>query len=371
MMRCIYRLFPFALALSLMTGCNEGKKMKAERPPVAVSAAAVEERTVPLFLSAIGNIAAPATVEVFPQVTGMIVEEFVQDGDFVEKDQLLYSIDPRPFKAALDKAKATLLKDKAALDLAETTLKRYEQLVSEDYVSRLNYDTYKTNVETLKAQILIDQADVDNAELNYNYAFIHAPIGGKISEVLFNVGNIVSPGQSKPINTIRQLDPIDVRFHLPQPDYQKIIRESPKTLQVFVSLPEEELLYEGTVYFIDNTLMTNNGTILFKAKIDNPKRLLWPGDFVTIKVLLKELERAKLIPKSALQFGQQGSFVFVIKDDMTVEVRPIAIVTSAEEYFAVESGLAPGEKVVTEGQINLKPGSKVVIVPEKKTANTR
>lgn len=370
-MKSFHKLVLFASALSLMTGCQQKSKQKNEPPPVAVSAAPVEERTVPLFLNAIGNIAAPATVDVFPQVSGMLVEEFVQDGEIVEKGQLLYSIDPRPFKAALDKAKATLLKDEAALDLAETTLKRYEKLVSEDYVSKLNYDTYKTNVETLKAQILIDKADIDNAQLNYNYAFIHAPIGGKISEVLYNVGNIVSPGQLRPINTIRQLDPIDVRFHLSQPDYQKVIQESPKNLQVFVSLPSEERSYKGSVYFIDNTLMTTNGTILFKALIDNAKKLLWPGDFVSIKVLLKELSNAKLIPKSALQYGQQGSFVFVIKEDMTVEVRPIAIVTSADEYFAVESGLKAGEKIVTEGQINLKPGSKVVIMPDEKKKATK
>ncbi len=355
------------LAFSLTAGCAQESKAPPRQARVfPVVAAKVEKRDVPIYIYAVGNVKASSEATIKPQVSGKLIEVNMVDGQKVKKGQLLFTIDPKPFEAALYKAKANVDKDQAALDLAEATLKRYGQLVKEDYVSKLNYDTYKTNVETLRAQLETDKADVMTAQINLDYCSITAPFDGKASEPFIDEGNIITAEQSE-LTTVFQIDPVEVRFGISQKDYILFRSTVPKPKKVLVSLPSEaEIEYEGKIFFVDNNISTTTGTILVKARVSNPDEKLWPGEFVKVKLQLQKIKDAFIMPLGALQYGQNGPFVYIIKDDMTVEALPIELLTKNESYVATSKGFAEGESVVIDGQVNLRPGAPVKIKEDVK-----
>lgn len=359
-----YHKLALLIALFSLSSCkqaNNGPKPVIEIPVLVDK---VKEQDVPVYIFAVGNAKASNEADIKPQISGIVSEVNMVDGQKVKKGQLLYTIDPRPFDAVLEKTKGILEKDKASLQLAEATLKRYGQLVKEDYVSKLNYDTYSTNVQTQKAQVLSDEADVKTAQINLDYTHISAPFDGILSEHQIDEGNLVTAEQTL-LTNIAQVDPLEIRFGIAQKDYELFRSVHPRPKIVEISLPtENEKYFPGTIFFVDNKISRTTGTVLLKARMANPQHELWPGEFVKVKLQLKKVKGAMVMPLGALQYGQSGPFVYIVKPDMTVEVRPVDIVTKNEAYIATSTGFKPGELVVTDGQINLRPGVKVKIKDE-------
>jgi multidrug efflux system membrane fusion protein len=354
--------------LALLLGCGPKEPLRKGPPAVPVATARVIEKDHPVYISTIGNVYSFLTVDIRPQVSGQILDIHVQRGDKVKKGQVLYTIDPRPYQAILDKAKATLVKDKASLDFAKKKLVRYEGLVKQDYVSQLNYDQYKTDVSTLEAQIVQDQADIDSAQINLDYCTIRAPMDGMISFYNVDPGNIVSPTQADPLTVLRMLDPASIHFNISQHDYQRLKDAHPEKIVIKAFLPHQENnQLEGDVYFVDNHLELTTGTILLMAKIPNPDGVLWPGEFVNVRVLVTVEKNALMVPISAVEIGQKGSFIYVVKSDMTVEARLVEVGDQDENFAVIRKGVAVDEIVVTDGQINLFPGAKVIIKDASQT----
>jgi multidrug efflux system membrane fusion protein len=246
-----------------LIGCQRSKAPPPEHTvPVVVEEAVATD--VPLFIDVIGNVYSPMTVEIRPQISGKLLSAHVNQGDDVLKGQLLYSIDPDPFQAVLDKARATLIKDEALLEYAKSTLERYKDLVKKDYVSKLNYDQYVSNFAAAKAQVESDLADIRTAEINLGYTSIFSPIDGRMSGYTVDPGNIVSPTDTNPLTTVRQITPIHVYFYLPQSDFQKV-KDLPSFDQLTFDatvpgLADHEV--NGRVFFVDNNINLQTGSIL-------------------------------------------------------------------------------------------------------------
>lgn len=323
----------------------------------------VKQQDVPIYLEVIGNTIAHVTIQVRPQISGKLLTAHVKQGQEVKKDDLLYTIDPAPFQAALNKVEAILKKDQASLEYAQRKVKRYSELVKKKFVSELSFEQFETDVQISEAQLIIDQAEIEAAKINLGYCYVKSPIDGKVSLYLVDPGNLVSPTDTKPLTEIRQIAPIDVQFALSQSDFQRLQESHQGERYKFeVVLPNREApIAGGMVYFIDNHVDLATGTITLKGKMKNEDRVLWPGEFVRVRMFLKTESNALTVPAVAVQYGQQGSYVYILQSDQTVILRPIKLGQQFGEQFVVLEGLAPDNIVVTEGQINLRPGSAVVV----------
>lgn len=331
--------------------------------PVPVDEATVKIEDVPIKLKTLGTVYARITVRLKPQVQGRIIKTHVKQGQVVRKGELLYSIDPRVYQANLDKAVAVLEKDQAELNFAQQKLVRYSQLKEKEFVSPLTLEELKSNVDSKKAQILGDQADVEFAKIEREYTDVYSPINGKISQFQLDVGNLVKAFDDNALTEILQIQPVEVRFSFPQKDFLEI-----KKYYTISNLPftvidpnHPEMEFFGVVDFIDNKIDTATGTILLKGVVNNKEELLWPGAYVWVSVLLKTENNALVVPKEAVQIGQQGPYIFVIGADNKVDLRLVTVGYEVEGKKIILSGVKEGERVVTNGQINLKPGSTVWI----------
>lgn len=362
----------FTLSLFL---CSCSKKQEKPEPKYPVKVAEAIQKDVPVFIEVIGNITSPQLVIIRPQVGGLITDTYVQQGQFVKKGDPLFKIDPRPYQAALDRAEANLARDQAALEFNKSKFERYQNLVTKDYVTKVDYELYKSNVETSASQVLFDKADIATAKINLEWTTPFAPISGKISQFTVDVGNIVQANDPNAITDLRQMDPIEVTFNITQKDYiryQEASKSAPLNVAVF--LPEKmDESREGKIYFVDNHIDPATGTIQFKAEIPNEDQFLWPGEFVRVHILLKTMPNAILVPEEAPRLGQKGYFLFVYNpDSSTVALRPVEKGQTVDGYTVITKGIKPGEKVVTEGQINLKNGAKVFFPDEaEKGANAQ
>lgn len=352
------------MALALFVGgCHEPPHMPERVFPVKVGE--VIQRDTPIYFEIIGNVLAPRIVEVRPQITGLLIQAHIEQGQDVTEGQLLYSIDPAPFKAALDKTKAVLSKDQAQLAFSKKKVERYETLKEKEYVSALNYEQFQTDVQTIAAQVASDQADVDTATINLDYTAIHAPMSGRISQFNIDPGNLVSPTNTTALTEIRQIDPIDIQFAISQADFQRLqARFARGEMSFDVLVPElKEPLTGGAVYFVDNHISLTTGTVLIKGRINNQTRKLWPGIFVRVRLLLSTKPNALLVPVSAVQYGQQGPYVYVVKADKTVELRKVTLGETVDNLLMIDEGVSPKEIVVTDGQLNLRPGVTIQVMP--------
>lgn len=362
------RLIQLLLICLLVMATSCRGQQKAERPPIPVILGDVVQADIPILIETFGNVLSPLDVQIRPQVGGIVTEAYVKQGQLVKKGDPLFKIDPRPFQAALDKARATLLKDEAALELAEITLKRNADLVKKDYISKLTYEQYKTNVESARAQVLSDKADIALAELNLEWATPTSPITGKISEYNLDPGNLVVANDAVYLTNIRQIDPIDVQFNVPQRGFVRLQHaEKENALTFYAILPQRvENPREGKIYFIDNHIDTTTGTLLVKGRLENADGFLWPGEYVRIQLLLKVEPGALLVPEEAVHIGQEGPFVYVYDASTSTAIyRPV---TKGEHYkgkILLEKGVSAGEKVVVKGMVNLRPGAKVSITDGK------
>ena len=361
----------FLSILLLVTGC----KSQDQNPPFEMRfPVVVQESTsccVPLFVTAIGNVASPSTVDIRPQISGKLIKAHKKQGEFVKRGELLFTLDPKPLQAALERAKANLLKDEAQLEYAKSVYERNKELVEKEYVSKLKFDELKSNLDTAKALVLADMADVKAAEINLKYCFICSPIDGRMSQFGIDVGNNVSPMDGVPLTTIRQITPIDIHFYIAQSDFEKIkALKSYQDLTVEVSVPETpDKIFKGSVFFVDNYISLDSGTILAKARVENSEGSLFPGEFVNVKLFLKMLDGLMTVPFSSLQLGAKEHFVFVLKEDMTVSIRTVTVGDKFGDQGVILSGLEHGEKVVIDGQVNLQEGTKVYLKTSEDSAS--
>jgi len=349
----------------LLSSCGGTKAAPPSNPPVPVLAAAVEQKDVPLQLHAIGSVEAYSNVSVKTQVTGELTGVYFKEGQDVRKGQLLFTIDKRPFDAALKQAEGTLAKDQAQAANAQAQARRYEALHKAGVVSKEEYDQMQANAEALDAAVIADKAAVENARVQLIYCTIYSPINGRTGPLLIHQGNMIKANDTPFLVSINQVEPIYTTFTVPEQYLAEIKKYAGKReLAVQAIIPNDDRgPVTGHLSFIDNAVDQGTGTIKLKGEFANSDRRLWPGQFVDVVLTLADQPKAIVIPSQAVQNGQQGQFVFVVKPDMTVEARPVVLNRSTDGQAVIDKGLAPGEQVVTDGQLRLVPGAKVQLKP--------
>jgi multidrug efflux system membrane fusion protein len=350
------------LCMLLAPACS-GEKQVPPPATVPVMVAEVKTQTVPVEIRNIGNVEPYSTVGIKSRIAGQLVKVNFKEGQDVKQGDLLFVIDPRPYEAALKQVEANLEKDKALAGKAQSDLKRYAELVQKQFVSRQDYDQAKATADSLAAGVNADQVAVQNAKLNLNYCYIKAPITGRTGSVLANQGNMIKENADTVMLVINQIQPIYVTFAVPEkhlPILKKFMAE--EKIKVDAVIPTDpEHPEEGVLTFINNTVDPATATIQCKATYDNTNKRLWPGLFVNVVVKLTEEPNAILVPSQAIQSGQEGQFVWVVKPDLTVETRPVETERSMNGDVVVKQGVQAGERVVTDGQIRLVKGAKVEI----------
>jgi len=346
----------------LLSGCSE-KKPQAVAPRVPVTIADVQQKTVPVQVRVIGNVEAYSTVGVKPQITGEIVGVHFTEGQDVKKGQLLFTFDPRPFEADLLRAQANLAQDEAKAKNAEVEAHRYTKLVEAGVVAKEQAEQIQTNHEAMVATVKADRAQAEYARVQLVYTKIYSPMDGRTGNLMLHRGNVVKANPDNPMITINQVNPIYVTFAVPQQTLPEIKQHMAKgKLKVTAIIQgQEDRPEEGTLTFIDNNVDLNSGTIKLKGTFANQGRRLWPGQYVNVALTLTEEPNAIVVPTQAIQTGQNGSYVFVVKPDLTAESRPVKVERNIDNQAVIESGLSAGEKVVTDGQIRLVTGAKVEI----------
>jgi multidrug efflux system membrane fusion protein len=369
----------FVGAAVLAAGCRAGgDAMPAARAAAAPSAvpvhtAVVDRQTVPITVDAVGTVEPFSTVALRSQITGELISVNFTDGEEVEKGRVLFSLDRRPLDAALAQAEANLQRDLAQAANARAQSERYRDLARRGIATKEQLDQLLTNATALEATVAADRSAVDNAKIQLTYATIAAPISGRTGKLMVHPGNLVRSSDAPPLVVINQTAPIYVSFGVPEgqlPAFKRAMALRPVTVEA--QPPDDSApASRGKVSFIDNAIDHTTGTIEMRGTFPNEDRRLWPGQFVNVTVTLGTEQNATVVPASAVQNGQQGSFVFVVKNDNTVDLRPIEVARSAGVHAVVRTGLMPGETVVTEGQMRLVPGTRVDVKPTDAAEKTR
>ena len=336
----------------------------AEGGPVPVLAAPAAKADVPVYLDAVGTIKALNTVTVRPQVDGKLLSVGFKEGDDVNKGDVLARIDPTTYQAQLNQAIGKKAQDEAQLANAKIDLDRYEKLAASNAINRQQADTQRALVAQFSGLVQSDQAAIENAQATLSYTTIVAPIAGRTGIRMVDEGNIVHASDANSaIVVITQLKPISVLFSLPQQDLGQVndaFAKAPLTIEA--QRPDSDAVIDrGTLRVVDNQVDQTTGTVKLKAEFPNVNLQLWPGQFVNVRLLIDTLKDVVTIPTGAVQRGPNGTFVYVVKDDNTVAIRPIAVQKQDETQTVVKSGLTPPERVVTTGFVRLTDGSKVAI----------
>ena len=356
-----------ALLLSLLSACSKSDstptRARANASAVLpVTVANVTRQDLPVYLSGLGSVAAYYTVSVKSRVDGQLVDVKFREGETVKQGALLAVIDPRPYQAQLEQAQAQLFKDQASLRDAQLNYERYKGLLQNSgAMSQQQVDTQQATVDQLQGTVHNDQATVDNAKLNLSYCHITAPVGGRIGLRLVDPGNMVHASDTNPILVITQLQPITALFTLPEdqlPEVAKRMRKAPLEVDAY-SRDDSTKLATGKLLTIDNQIDQTTGTGRLKAVFSNEDNVLWPNQFVNIHLLLETRKNATVIPSAAVQQGPQGSYVYVVKPDKTVEARNVNPSLTEGNLTQIASGISPDEVVVTDGQDKLQTGTHV------------
>lgn len=364
-LRATILISAFSLS-ALLTSCGSANTKSAQAgtgpQAVQVAVAPAERKDVPVYQSGLGTVQASNTVSVKSRVDGQIVQIAFREGQFVKQNDLLIVIDPRPYQVALEQAQATQSRDQSQLKNAQLDYQRYQGLLKEGVIAQQQFDAQKALVGQLEGTIQADQAAIDNAKLQLAYTRITAPVSGRIGLRLVDIGNMVHASDTNALLVVTQLQPIAVVFTLPEdalPDVARHMRG--RTLEVDAySRDDTTKLASGKLLTIDNQIDQTTGTGKLKAMFDNSDNALWPNQFVNAHLLLETRKNAIVVPAAAIQRGPQGgSFTYVVKSDKTVEVRPVKVAFTQENISAIDSGLAPGDLVVTDGQDKLQGGSRV------------
>ncbi|MBO9645188.1 MAG: efflux RND transporter periplasmic adaptor subunit, partial [Pseudacidovorax sp.] len=340
---------------------------------VTVGHAVVRSMQLPIALDALGTVTPLATVTLKAQVGGVLTDVLFSEGQTVRKGQVLARIDPRPYQQALDQARGTRLRDEAQLAAARVTLERYRTLQSQDSIARQDVDTQAALVRQLEGTVVSDKAAEAGAQLNLDFTRITAPVTGRIGLRAVDPGNYVAANATTGIAVITQMNPIDVQFSVPQdrvPEIQAQQATGARLQATAFDRTRSDVLDQGVFSTLDNVVDVGTGTVKAKARFDNTKAKLFPSQFVNLRLTLRTVD-ALVVPVTAVRTGPNGPYVYVIRDDRTVEVRPIKRGESTPEVIAITSGLQAGEKVVTEGGDRLNDGSRVQLQGERPAAGPR
>jgi multidrug efflux system membrane fusion protein len=398
-----YRLGITLLGVAFLAGCVNKAQQNIQRPPAPVTVSTAVAQDVSTYLDSLGKIVARETVAIQPQVSGRIMQLHFTDGANVKKGQLLFTIDPRPFDANLKQAQANLARDAALKKQAEanlarevarekwglTQVERYRTLVEQGVVPReqyqqlrADYDTLQANSEAARAAvrsadetIKVDNAAIDTAKVQLSYCYIHSPIDGRAGQRLVDVGNVVNPGGSSANNgnssttpdnallVIERLNPIYADFTISQNNLAAVQEQMRSgSLKAEVRLPDTgEDAISGQLTFVDNAVQNETGQVTLRATLPNPDQRFWPGRFVNVRLVLSTVQSAVLVPSSAPQMSANGSYVYVVKPDSTAEQRPVSLGQRQGDLIVVEKGVQAGERIVTNGQLGVTPGGKVVV----------
>ncbi len=357
------RVLLAAALAGALSGCTREQAAAPAPPPAPVVVAQATQENVPVEVAAIANVEAYSTVSVKAQVDAQLLQVHFREGDDVKQGQLLFTLDSRPFEAVLHQAEANLARDLAQAENARAQYRRYEKLMQEGVTSQEQYDQVRTAAEAFEAVVQADKAAVETARLRLNYCTITSPIDGRTGSLIVHAGNLVKANDDPALVVINQINPIYVSFTLPEQHLAEVKKYMARSkLAVEATLPDDTAHPErGTVSFVDNNVDMATGTIRLKAVFPNAGRRLWPGQFVNVALRLTERPNAVVVPSPAVQVGQSGSYVFVVKSDQTVDLRPVTTSITANGKTVIEKGVSAGETVVTDGQLRLVPGTKVAI----------
>jgi multidrug efflux system membrane fusion protein len=338
-------------------------KLPRAAPAVPISVATVAQQTVAVRIQAIGNVEAYSTVALKARVDGQIVEVNFKEGQEVKKGAVLFKIDPRPFEATLRQADANLMRDTAQKEQARSQERRYQELLQKNFVSKEAYAQIRTNADTAEAVVLASRAAVENARLQLEYCTIRSPIDGFVGKVMLQIGNMVKANDTNSLVIINQVRPIYVNFAVPEQRLSAIRSHMAKGRLSVEALPpdSDKAPASGTLSFVDNAVDTTTGTIRLKAQFPNADNALWPGQYVSTSLKLYDQKDALVVPAQAVQTGPNGQYVFVVKPDMTTEVRAVELDRNDGADAIIAKGLQKGEQVVVKGQLRLAPGAKVTI----------
>jgi membrane fusion protein, multidrug efflux system len=361
-LRCVSAVLVTTLALALSACGGKQQNAHAAAPrAVSVAIAKAQRQDMPVYLVGLGSVTAFYTSNIKSRVDGEIMQVNFKEGQFVKKGELLIVIDPRPYQVQLEQMEAQLFKDQASLRDAKLNLDRYTTLIPSGSIAQQQVDTQKATVDQLDGQVRTDQAQIDTAKLDLVYCHITAPFDGRVGLRQVDPGNIVHATDTNPMLILTQLQPIAVIFTLPE-DVLPHVAQRMKT----ATLPVEALnrddqtkLGTGKLLTIDNEIDQTTGTAKLKAVFDNKDNQLWPNQFVNARLLLDVRKDSTVVPTAAVQRGPQGTFVYAVKSDNTVEARNVTVALAEGDQTAIASGLNPGETVVTDGQDKLQTGSKI------------
>jgi multidrug efflux system membrane fusion protein len=353
-----------AMVAGLAAGCSQAKKVESAAPPAAVPVRVAQavQKNLPNVVEAIGAGEAYSNVQVESLVTGQLTGVFFKQGDFVRQGQLLFTIDPQPFQAALDQAESNLARDTAQAKIAALTAERYKTLLDEGIIPRQQYDQYKSTADSANATVQADRAAVESAKLQLSYCKIYSPMDGKTGGLGVFAGNLVKANTAPVFVTINQINPIYIDFSVPE-NLLSQVREALAAHAPVQAFTQGDSQHPETGYlsFVDNSVDATTGMIKLKATFPNVDHRLWPGEFVSVNLRVGEEANAIVVPSLALQTSQQGSYVWVVGKDNTVQMKTVTVKRQQQGEAVIASGLSPGETVVTEGQLRLIPGVRVDI----------
>jgi len=363
-------------ALLLLEGCNKdpqtpGAAGQDRKQAVPVTVATAVNKDIPVQLKSFGTVEALATVSIKSQVGGTLTTAPFKEGQAVKQGDLLFTIDPNSYEAALKQAQANVIKDQAMAANARRQADHLSELLQKGAATRDEYDTARSSADSLAAAVLADQAAVETAKLQLGYCTIRSPINGVVGGLLINVGNLIK-ANDVPLITINQTRPIYVTFSVPQQhlrDIKKYMAADRLTVEAAPPTDPDHISH-GVLDFVDNAVDTSTGTIRLKGLFPNDDGLLWPGEFVKVLLTLTTERDAVVVPSEAVMTGQSGQFTFVVKDDLTVQSRPVKVGRNLDGLTVIDEGIAAGEKVVTDGQLRLVQGAKIQLKPPNGQASS-
>jgi multidrug efflux system membrane fusion protein len=378
------------LAFALLSACSRKQAPTASVPLIPVTVATVMQQSMPVEVTAVGNVEAISTVSIRPQVSGQLLEVHFKEGDFVHKGQLLLTLDARPYQAEVEKAKGAIVRDQAQIAQAEANLaknsaqedylraelQRYSALWEKGLIPKESFEQMKSQttaatqalgadraaIDSARAVLALDQSALNAANIQLGYCNVYSPIDGRTGAVLQKAGNLLKAADA-PVVVINQVNPINVDFTIPQQHWDGILKHfGAHTLSVTASAPQSSGPPEkGSVTFVDSAIDSQTGSLHLRATFENTSNRLWPGLFVNTAMRLSEEPNATVIPSQSITQGQNGPFVYVVKSDNSVEARPVVAVRESRGLSVIDRGLNPGEMVVIDGQAKLTQGSKVQI----------
>jgi len=355
-------LLVLAVFMIAVVGC--GKEAPPPGfPPATVLAAKTVQKDMPLAIAAIGTVEAHKSINIYSRINGQLLQTHFREGQDVRRGQLLFTIDSGPYREKLHQAEAKLAKDEAQLKFNDEEAKRYAFLFGKGAVSKSEADKYLTEAALYSANVKSDRAEVEDARLNLAYCSITAPFDGRTSAYGVNLGTIVRPNDTS-LTTLNQITPVYVRFSVAErhlADIHRYIKSGSVTVKVSPAKNLTGAVSAGKLVFIDNAIDTATGMITLKAEFANLDKLLWPGQFVNVSLHLAMQPGAVVAPLRAVQQGEKGQFVFVVKPDMTADIRPVVVDRAMGEEAVIAKGLAAGETVITDGHLKVRPGGKVEI----------